>query len=162
MLRQIARPMLGSWFVYDGYDALRHPSEHVEIARAPINKAVGLAGGEPLDDKTIKRIVQAQGAVTIVLGTAVAFSKTPRTAGLLLAVSTAPHAILAAPTKKDDVARSARMRPFLAKVAAVGSALLIAADTDGKPSMGWRIQKARTERALTQSAKSSPKPPKSA
>lgn len=155
MLRQVARPMLGSWFIYDGYDALRHPSEHIEIARAPINKAVGMVGGEPLDDSTIKTIVQAQGAATILLGTALAFSKTPRTAGLLLAVSTAPHAILAAPIKKDDLTRSARMKPFLAKVAAVGAALLVAADTNGKPSMGWRVAKARTERAEARAAKDS-------
>lgn len=147
MLRRIARPMLASWFIYDGYDALRHPSSHVEVAREPLNKAVGLVGGEPLSDSTIKRVVQAQGGATIVLGTALALSKTPRTAGLLLALSTAPHAIMAAPKSLSDLKKPEGGKAFFAKLGAVGAALLVAVDTSGKPSIGWRVAKARTDRA---------------
>lgn len=147
MLRHIARPLLASWFVYDGYDAVRHPQEHVEVARGPMNKVAQLAGRQPLEDSFVKRVVQAQGAVTIALGASLAFSKTPRTAGLLLALSTLPHAIAMAPVSKAELSRSARMKPFIGKVGAVGAALLVAADTSGKPSIGWRVAKARADRA---------------
>ncbi len=147
MLRRIARPLLASWFVYDGYDALRRPEEHVAVARGPVNKAVALTGREPLKDSAIKRVVQAQGAATILLGASLAFSKTPRTAGLLLALSTSPHAIAMAPVSKAELKRSERVKPFVAKLGAVGAALLVAADTNGNPSISWRVKKAREQRA---------------
>ncbi|MFD2839808.1 DoxX family protein [Populibacterium corticicola] len=151
MLRRIARPLLASWFVYDGYDALRHPESHVEMAREPVTKIAAVAGQEVPSDTQIKRIVQAQGAATIFLGLSLAFSKTPRTAGLLLALSTTPHAIATAPVSKAELSRSERMRPFIAKVGAVGAALLVAADTAGKPSMRYRVAKARADRAEARS-----------
>jgi hypothetical protein len=88
----------------------------------------------------------------VLLGARLAFSKTPRTAGMLLALSTLPHAAAMAPVSKADLSRAARMKPFIAKVGAVGAALVVAADTDGKPSVRWRVAKARSERAQARSS----------
>jgi len=153
LLRRVARPLLASWFIYDGYDALRRPDAHVEAAREPIAKATTLVGAQPLSDKNIKRVVQAQGVATIVLGGALALSKSPRLAGVLLALSTAPHVCVRAPRSLSQLRDAEVVAPFVAKVGAVGAALLVAADTAGKPSMAWRVTKARADRQDAAAAK---------
>lgn len=157
MLRKVARPLLATWFIHDGYNAVRHPSEHVEAAREPLAKATGLIGMDPLDDKTVKRIVQFQGAATVALGGALALSKTPRTAGLLLALSTVPQVAVRAPRSVADLRSPQVTGPFVSKLGALGAALLVAADTAGQPSMAWRVQKARTERREVAAAASATK-----
>ncbi len=139
--------MVASWFVYDGFQAVRHPQEHVELARSPINAVLERADKPAVSDAKLKRVVQAHGVATVLLGFSLALSKSPRTAGVLLALSTAPSAVLRAPVAKAEVSRSERLGPFVAKLGAVGAALLIAGDTAGKPSMSWRVSQARAERA---------------
>lgn len=160
LLRRIARPLLAAWFIGDAVSAVRSPQSHVELARTPVNKAVTTLGGEPLSDAQLRNVVRAEGVVTIFLGLGLALGKSPRACGLLLAATTVPHVIATAPVghKKDHEgrSRSERVGPFLQKLGAVGAALLVAADTAGKPSMAYRVNKAKTQRAqqLLQAQKS--------
>lgn len=160
LLRRIARPLLAAWFIGDAVSAVRSPQSHVEVARTPVNKVVTALGKEPLTDSQLRNVVRAEGVVTVFLGLGLASGRAPRACGLLLAATTIPHIIATAPVgpkfDHEGRSRSERVGPFLQKAGAVGAALLVAADTAGKPSMAYRVNKAKTERAqqLLQAQKS--------
>lgn len=147
LLRRIARPLLAASFIGDGLSAARNPQSHVELSRAPINKVVTGVGKAPLSDSHLRTIVRVEGIATVVLGIGLAFGKTPRACGLLLAATTLPHVIATAPIGANAQTRTERLGMFAQKLGAMGAALLVAADTAGKPSMAYRVKKAKVQRA---------------
>mgnify|MGYP003617918452 FL=1 len=146
-LRRIARPLLAAWFIGDAVDALTHPQAHVEMARTPANNLLEKVGMEPLSDSALRSLVRLQGGAMVVLSLGLALGKAPRTCGLGLAAMYVPPAILSAPVGKGKAAKAQQGTQFVRKLGAVGAALLVAADTDGKPSMAYRVNKAKVERA---------------
>ena len=147
LLRRIARPLLATLFIGDGLSAARNPQSHVEISRAPINKVVTSIGKAPLSDSHLRTIVRVEGVTTIVLGVGLAFGKNPRACGLLLAATSFFHVIATAPVGVSAQTRSERLGLFTQKLGSMGAALLVAADTAGKPSMAYRVTKAKAHRA---------------
>lgn len=152
-LRYFARPLLAAWFIGDAADALAHPQAHVELARTPANNLLAKVGVEPLSDTSLRNLVRLQGVTMVVLGLGLALGKAPRTCGLGLAALYVPPAILTIPVGKPKSTpahtgtKAEQAALFVRKLGAVGAALLVAADTDGKPSMAYRVNKAKTERA---------------
>lgn len=147
MLRRIARPLLATWFIADGLSAAKHPQEHVELSRAPINRVVTAVGKEPLTDSQLRNVVRAEGVATVFLGLGLGFSKTPRTCGLILAALSLPHVLVTAPVGPSELPRTQRYGIFAQKLGALGAALLVSGDTGGKPSLAYRVNKAKAERA---------------
>ncbi|PTU54420.1 DoxX family protein [Sphaerisporangium cinnabarinum] len=154
LLRHLARPMLASWFVYDGVQAALKPAEHVRAARAGVElveKRVGIEA--PLSERQVTTLVRAHGAATAVAGLCLAVGKAPRTAALTLAALTVPLAVVNQPFTGGEAARTERTRKFVANVGAIGAALIAGADYEGRPGVQWRLERARHDLALAKQAK---------
>jgi uncharacterized membrane protein YphA (DoxX/SURF4 family) len=157
LLRHIARPMLASWFVYDGVQAALHPAEHVAAAREGVSLVSGTLGTRELSESQMTWVVRAHGIATAVAGVFLAFSKLPRTAGLTLAALTVPLAAVNQPFTAKGSERQERTARFVRNVGAAGAALLASADTAGKPSLAWRVSHAKELRAATAAGKAAGK-----
>lgn len=169
LLRRIARPMFASWFLSEGMDALRHPAAHATIARESVRTVAnavprGALGGALVrfrspSDRNITRLVRAHGAATAGAALLLATGRAPRASALALAGLTLPVAAASAPRRSrgsagsggaagtDRAARKARRERFVRSLAFAGGALLVAADTAGRPSVRWQVDKARERRA---------------
>lgn len=154
LLRHVARPMLASWFIYDGVQAALKPAEHVRAARRGVS-LVGQQLGveEPLSEKQVATLVRAHGAATAVAGLFLAVGKAPRTAALTLAALSVPLAIVNQPFTPSDVPRDERTRKFVGNLGAIGAALIAGADYEGRPGVRWRVDRARKDLDLAKNAK---------
>ncbi len=144
LVRAIARPMLGSMFVYGGFDSLRHAGAKVERADKvvrPLDESVGRSLGVAADTATLVRV---NGAVQVAAGVALAAGKLPRIAALALAVSLVPTTLAGHRfwEESDPSARAGQTIHFLKNVSMLGGLLIAADDTGGRPSIPWRIQEA--------------------
>jgi uncharacterized membrane protein YphA (DoxX/SURF4 family) len=162
-VRRIARPLFASWFVSEGIDVLRHPAPHVADARATLERLrrtmpeqakgtpVAAAVEKPISDAQLTMIVRAHGGALAVAGLLLALGRAPRTTAFVLAILTSPLALVALPDKKadhgDPVLRRDRRQRFMRALAFTGGAVLAGADSQGRPSIGWRIEHARKEHA---------------
>jgi uncharacterized membrane protein YphA (DoxX/SURF4 family) len=154
LLRHLARPMLASWFVYDGVQTALKPAEHVRAARSGIEIVEKGAGVEaPLSDAQVTALVRVHGVATAVAGLCLAVSKAPRTAALTLAALTVPLAVVNQPFTGGEATRSERTRKFVANIGAIGAALIAGADYEGRPGVQWRLEKARHDLARAKQAK---------
>lgn len=147
VLRRIARPLLASVFIADGIEAVRHPAPFVaglEASRSELDLAS--RGHAPQD---LTPVIRACGAASIVAGLLLATSRAPRTAAVVLALAAAPLAAARnpKPTTNSPAARKQYTEVALRQTALLGGLLIAAGDTDGKPSIGWRVAKAREARA---------------
>ncbi|MDQ1449389.1 MAG: hypothetical protein QOC79_2360 [Actinomycetota bacterium] len=144
LVRALARPMLGSMFVYGGLDSLRRP----EAKAAKADKVVG-----PLEDTLSDNLgvdahtaglVRLNGAVQVAAGLALAAGKLPRVAALALAVSLVPTTLAGHRfwEESDPAARAGQTIHFLKNVSMLGGLLIAADDTGGRPSIPWRIHEA--------------------
>jgi uncharacterized membrane protein YphA (DoxX/SURF4 family) len=153
LLRHLARPMLASWFVYDGVQAALKPAEHVRAARSGVELAERAGVDVPLSDRQVSTLVRVHGAATALAGLALAVGKAPRTAALTLAALTVPLAVVNQPFTSSGATRTERTRRFVANVGAIGAALIAGADYEGRPGVQWRLEKARHDLALAKQAK---------
>jgi putative oxidoreductase len=142
LLRRIARPMLGSMFVVGGIDTLRHPQQRAERAAPVITKLTETLPvqlpKDPVD------VVRMDAAVKIAAGLALSTGRMPRLAALVLAGSLVPTTIGGHPfwKERDPAARAMQQTHFFKNLAMLGGLLLAAADTEGRPSIGYRTRHA--------------------
>ncbi|OLT55404.1 DoxX family membrane protein [Cellulosimicrobium sp. CUA-896] len=154
LLRHVARPMLASWFVYDGVQTALRPAEHVRAARDGVELVERSTGVDAsLSESQVTALVRAHGAATAVAGLCLAFSKAPRTAALALAALSVPLAVVNQPFTSRGHERQERTGKFVANLGAIGAALIAGADYEGRPGVSWRLAKARHELALAAQAK---------
>jgi uncharacterized membrane protein YphA (DoxX/SURF4 family) len=163
LLRRIARPLFASWFLSEGVDALRRPADHVPAARGAVERLAatvpaGALGGA-LDayrhptDAQLTTVVRAHGGATAFAALLLATGRAPRAAALALAALTLPLAAADAPASRSEKAhlsaqeKQERKTRFLRGLSLVGGALIVAADTAGRPGMRWRVRHARDTRA---------------
>ncbi|WP_073455689.1 DoxX family protein [Pseudonocardia thermophila] len=147
--------MLAAIFISGGINALRNPAGHVEAAR-PLLEAVSPAvdravQAAPVDQRpSDETLVKADAAVKVVAGTMLALGKAPRLAATALAASIVPTTLAAHRfwEETDPQARAAQQVQFFKNVSLLGGLLIAAADTAGKPSLGWRGRRA-AESAVT-------------
>lgn len=145
ILRRLARPLLASIFIYGGVNALRQAEGHAEVAKPLLDKTLGqqqdkLPDQLPTDPVTLVKI---DAAVKIAAGSALALGKFPRLSALALVGSLVPttaagHAFWEA----KDADKQEQIFHFLKNAGLVGGLLIAAADTEGKPSVGWRARRA--------------------
>lgn len=155
MVRRIARPMLAAWYIAAGWDAARHPAEHVaRIAQRWSELAEKVDDVPEPDLRYLPSLVRLHGAAMVVAGVALALGRTPRAAGLALAGLSAPLLALDQPwlpkvPRSDRAERAERTERTLRHSAMVGAALIVAADLEGRPGVSWRVERMRAERAAS-------------
>jgi len=139
VLRRVARPLLASKFIRDGYAAVRHPAP-----RDSSDPVVGLASRFSFLPKDPEQLARAQGAVQLGAGVLLALGRAPRLASAALVVTLVPAALAAYSdgAAEDPDERAARRAELLANVSLVGGLLIAAADTHGKPSLAFRTRHA--------------------
>ena len=148
LVRLIARPMLASYFVADGIDAVMKPAAHAEKF-SKVTPALEKAGAPPVLSSDAVMLARVSGAVTAGAGVALALGKAPRTSATVLALMNIPITLLNAPVwerSTPDVKKENR-RALLRGLGLGGGLLLAAADTAGKPSLGWRLRTGAEHRA---------------
>src|SRR6266571_9035303 len=87
VLRAIARPMLASIFIVQGYDTMRNPERVVKKADPVVRP---IADRVPVVPDDTEQAVRMNGAVQFVAGTLLAIGWLPRASALALAGSLVP------------------------------------------------------------------------
>uniref|UniRef100_UPI0024568211 DoxX family protein n=1 Tax=Nocardia abscessus TaxID=120957 RepID=UPI0024568211 len=146
LLRRLARPLLATAFVVDGVDTLRRPDERVKAANALLERGQRqlpeeIATKLPSNPTTVVQVnalAQVSGGVLLALG------KAPRLAALVLAATVVPAAVTEQDfwNEQDPARKSAKRTAFLKDLGLLGGLMIAAADTEGKPSLGWRGRRA--------------------
>jgi uncharacterized membrane protein YphA (DoxX/SURF4 family) len=141
--------MLAALFVYGGIQTLRSPQGHVQAAKpvldavAPaIDKAIEVA---PIDHRPDDELlVKIDGGVKVVAGSLLALGKFPRLSSAALAASVIPTTLAGHRfwEETDEQKKQEQLIHFLKNMGVLGGLLIAAADTEGKPSLGWRGRKA--------------------
>jgi len=149
--RLLARPLLASAFVVTGVNALRNASAIAPQAQPVTDKIAPLAekavhqaapnAPVPQDATTWVRII---GGVQVVAGAALATGKAPRLASAALAASLVPTT---APMHRfweasDPEQRKQQQQQFFKDVSLLGGLMIAAGDTEGRPGIAWRAQRA--------------------
>jgi putative oxidoreductase len=157
VLRAVARPMLASIFVIQGFDTMLHPERVAPRADPVVQPLTELAPG--VLDST-EDAVRLNGAVQFAAGSLLALDIFPRLSALAIAATLVPTT--AAGHRfwevEDEKERAQQRIHFLKNLAILGGLLIAAADTGGRPSLAWRsryaVRSARRDVALaTRAAK---------
>lgn len=137
VLRAVARPLLASIFVIQGYDTLVRPERVAARAEPVVRPIANRVSFVP--DKT-EHAVRVNGAVQVVAGSLLAMGKFPRLAALALAATLVPTTAAGHRFwETDDKQERAQQRiHFLKNASMLGGLLIAAGDTAGKPSLAWR------------------------
>ncbi|HEX5143965.1 MAG TPA: DoxX family protein [Mycobacterium sp.] len=145
LLRRIARPMLAAAFIGQGIDALRSPKPAAEAAQPTVEGLQKLpesvSSSLPDNAETIAKITAG---VQIGGGLLLASGRVPRLASAALAATVIPANLGAHMfwNEVDPQRKAAKRREFLTDVSLIGGLAIAAADTAGKPSLGWRGRQA--------------------
>ncbi|MFD6161238.1 DoxX family protein [Nocardia sp. NPDC060256] len=156
LLRRLARPLLATVFVVEGVDTLRHPETRVKAATELVQRGQRQLPEEyaaklPSDPGTAVRInagAQVAGGVLLALG------KAPRLAALVLAATVIPATVTEQDfwNEPDPAQKASKRNAFLKDLGLLGGLMIAAADTEGKPSLGWRGKRAARDAAATVTA----------
>ena len=144
MIRRIARPLLGSIFIYGGYRTLRN-SENTAVAAAPlVEKATDVLPDSPAVPQDPQAWVRINAGVQLAGGVLLATGKLPRVASLTLAGSLVPTTYVEYPfwNETDPAARDEALTHFLQNVALLGGLIIAGFDTEGRPGVVWRTKRA--------------------
>ena len=137
VLRAIARPMLASIFIVQGYETLRRPERVVKKADPVVQP---LAERLPFVPNDTEQAVRINGAVQMVAGALLAIGWLPRLSSLAIASTLVPTT--AAGHRfwelEDEQEKYQQRIHFLKNAAMFGGLLIAAGDTAGKPSLAWR------------------------
>ncbi len=161
VLRALARPMLASIFIFQGYETLRHPERVAPRAEKLTGLLKDRVDALPDDPEQLIRI---NGGVQLVAGSLLAIGRFPRLSALALAATLVPTTLAGHPywETEDEKERAQQRIHFLKNLTMLGGLLIAAADTEGNPSLAWRsrhaVQAARHDVSLaTRTARTSGK-----
>ncbi|MGA9491585.1 MAG: DoxX family protein [Mycobacterium sp.] len=154
LIRRVARPLLSAVFIGQGIETLRNPSVTLEATEPTIAALRNLPGpyGDkiPSNPETAARI---NAAVQVGGGLLLATGKLPRIASAALAFTVIPGSLGGHLfwTEKDPERKVEQRRALLTDLSLLGGLIIAAADTAGKPSLGWRGRQAagRLSEAVT-------------
>ncbi|MFW0789519.1 DoxX family membrane protein [Gordonia sp. CPCC 205333] len=144
MIRRIARPLLGSIFIYNGYRTLRNSGTTAQAAEPLVDKATTLLPDSPAVPQDPQTWVLANAGVQLGGGLLLATGKLPRVASLTLAGSLVPTTYVDYPfwEEADPAVRQEKQTHFIQNVALLGGLLIAGFDTEGKPGVVWRGKRA--------------------
>src|SRR5215212_3565251 len=134
LLRAGARTMLASYFIVNGVKTVRNPDPLVPAAEPVADRVVPL----------VKKYAPQQVAAVVPENTAsLVRAKGRRLGAVMLAGSLVPSTLARHPfwSRTDPDERALDRSQFLKNVSLLGSVLLAAGDTEGKPSLAYRAQK---------------------
>ncbi len=137
--------MLAAAFVGQGIDALRNPKLAAETARPILGSLQKLPDpvgpNVPADAETVAKVTAA---AQIVGGVLLATGKVPRLASAALAATVVPASLGAHMfwNEVDPARKAAKRRDLLTDISLLGGLVIAAADTAGRPSLGWRGRRA--------------------
>ncbi len=140
IVRRLARPLLAANFVIEGLDHVRHPGPRVDSARPLVST---LSGPLRLPDDP-ELLVRANGAAMAVAGSLLAIGRLPRLSATVLAASLVPATYIDHPfwAEKDPQEKAAQRTRFLTNLGLLGGVLIASVDTDGRPGLAWRSERA--------------------
>jgi len=151
LVRAVARPMLASIFILQGWETFRQPEKvapRAEPVVRPLAERFSFVPGKT------EEAVRLNGAVQVVAGTMLALGWWPRLSAFTLAATLVPttaagHRFWEA---EEDADRAQQRIHFLKNLSMFGGLLIAAADTGGRPSIAWRarhsVEEARHEARL--------------
>jgi putative oxidoreductase len=151
VLRAVARPMLASIFVIQGYETMLHPERVAPRAEPVVRPLAEHVPGLP--DRT-EDAVRLNGAVQFTAGSLLALGIFPRLSALAIAATLVPTTVAGHRfwEAEDEKERAQQRIQFLKNLAIFGGLLIAAADTAGRPSLAWRsryaVRSARRDVAL--------------
>src|SRR5215470_1570964 len=151
VLRAVARPMLASIFIVQGFDTMRHPERVVKKAEPVVRPLAHRVSFLPEDTE---QAVRLNGAVQLTAGVLLAIGWMPRLSALAIASTLIPTTAAGHRYWEldDDKERAQQRIHFLKNLTMFGGLLLAVGDTAGRPSMAWRskhaVQTARREAVL--------------
>jgi putative oxidoreductase len=159
VLRALARPLLASIFIVQGYDTLRQP-ERVSPAAEPVVGPV--RDRVPIVPDETEQAVRINGAVQLIGGSLLALGWWPRIAAAAIAGSLVPTTLAGHRfwEVEDEQQRAQQRIHFLKNLTMLGGLLIAAVDTEGNPSLAWQarhvVKAARHDVALaTKTARAS-------
>jgi putative oxidoreductase len=141
VLRALARPMVASVFIIQGFDTFRRPERvaaEAEPVVRPIADRVQVVPGKA------EQAVRLNGAVQMAAGSMLALGRWPRLAALAIAGTLVPTTLAGHRywEAEDDASKAQQRIHFLKNLSMFGGLLIAAADTAGKPSIAWRARHA--------------------
>jgi putative oxidoreductase len=156
VLRAVARPMLASIYVVQGFDTMMHPEKVVAAAEPVMRPIADHVSAVP--DQT-EQVVRISGGVQLVAGLLLAVGKLPRLSALAIGATLIPTTLAGHRfwEAEDDKERTQQRIHFLKNVSMLGGLLIAGADTAGQPSLAWRgryaVRTARRDMARATAAK---------
>ncbi len=154
LIRRVARPLLSAVFIGQGIETLRNPSVTLEATEPTVAALRSLP--EPYGDKipsNPETVARINAAVQVSGGLLLATGKLPRIASAALAITVIPGSLGGHLfwTEKDPQRKTEQRRALLTDLSLLGGLIIAAADTAGKPSLGWRGRRAasRLSEAVT-------------
>lgn len=145
-LRAIARPLLASVFIVDGWDAMRNPDKHAEKLKRfekPLEAVSKQVPVVPSDPTTLARV---SGAISVGAGVLLATGKFPRLAASVLALVSIPVTLVNNPVGTTQERRD-NLSGLLRSAGLLGGLIFAAEDRRGKPSLGYRREINKEHRA---------------
>ena len=145
LFRRIARPLLSAVFIGQGIDSLLNPKSAAEAAAPAVDGLRALpdpVGSRiPSDPRPFAHI---NAAVQIGGGLLLAAGKAPRVASAALAFTVLPANLGAHMfwSESDPQLKAAKRKDFLTDLSLLGGLMIASADTEGRPSLGWRGRRA--------------------
>lgn len=143
LVRRIARPLLAAPFVLEGVRTALHPERQTEVAPAAFEKADAvIADSSAPGFVDVRTIVRATGVVAAGAGILYATNRCPRAAAAALLLTTSVgwagrKNIL----ELSGEERLQELQAILVDVGLLGGVLLAVVDHDGKPSVGYRVNR---------------------
>ncbi len=145
-LRRVARTLLATTFVAGGVNGLMNPKPRFAAASALADQGRehlpdALAAKVPEDPS---RVVQINSVAQIAGGLLLLSGRAPRPAAFVLAATVVPGTVTEQDfwAETDPDRKAAKRVGFLKDLGLLGGLLIAAADTEGKPSLGWRGRRA--------------------
>jgi uncharacterized membrane protein YphA (DoxX/SURF4 family) len=145
LIRRIARPLLSAVFVGQGVASLLKPKAAAEAAAPTVDGLRALpdpvGSNVPADARTFAQITAA---VQVGGGILLATGKMPRLASAALAFTVLPANLGAHMfwNETDPQRKAEKRQALLTDLSLLGGLMIAAADTEGKPSLGWRGRRA--------------------
>ncbi|MET9328850.1 DoxX family protein [Tsukamurella sp. NPDC003166] len=145
MIRRIARPLLGSVFVYTGYTGLTSdPGRKADTVAPLVDKAVEALPDSAAVPASARTWLRINSGVQLGGGLLLATGRAPRAASLALAGTLVPATVVDHPfwQQSDPDVRREQQLHFVKNLSLLGGLLIAGFDTEGKPGMTWRARRA--------------------